>query len=253
MKRHLVLVALSVAALLPGTMWAASLGDDASNRLKTSATVLKEIASNPDKGIPQDVLAMAKCIVVIPHLVKAGLLVGGKYGRGIAVCRTNGGETHGGETQNDRAKQAAHAHWSAPAFITIGGGSVGLQIGAEGVDLVMLVMNDKGLQQLLSSKFEFSVEGSVAAGPVGSNTSVGSNPNLNTQMLIYSLSKGAFVGQTLEGAVIEQDRDTTKAVYGSDLPFNKILLGQTAPPASAAPFLHAGADLSHQAGKQRTR
>ncbi len=258
MTRRPFSITLCLAALLPVSMWAASVGNDASNRLKSSATVLEEVASNPGKGIPPNVLARAKCIVVIPHLVKAGLLVGGKYGRGVAVCRTNEGKvsaggTGTGEAANERAKKASNAHWSAPAFITIGGGSIGLQIGAEDVDLVMLVMNNKGLQQLLSSKFEVSVEGSAVAGPIGGTTAVSSNPDLNAQVLVYSLSKGAFVGQNLEGAVIEQDADTTKAVYGSKVPFNKILLGQTVPPATAKPFLQAVSELSHQAGKEQAR
>lgn len=258
MKRLLLTLTISLAALFPSSMWAASVGNDASNRLKSSATVLEEVASNPNKGIPPNVLARAKCIVVIPHLIKAGLLVGGKYGRGVAVCRTNereapAGKTGTGAAANERAKKASNAHWSAPAFVTIGGGSIGLQIGAEDVDLVMLVMNNKGLQQLLSSKFEVSVEGSAVAGPVGGTTAVSSNPDLNAQVLVYSLSKGAFVGQNLEGAVIEQDPDTTKAVYGRKIPFNEILLGQIAPPATAKPFLQAVSELSHQAGKEQAR
>ena len=128
---------------------------------------------------------------------------------------------------------------------------MGLQLGAEGIDLVMLIMNEKGLQQLLSSKFELSVEGSAAAGPVSGNTTVGSNANLSTEMLVYSLSKGVFAGQTLEGAVIEEDSDATKAVYGSKLPMNKILEGQAKTPASAGPLLQAVNDLSHEAGRQQ--
>lgn len=250
MKRDLVLGVFSLAALLGNLAWAASASDDAAQRLSNSANVLKEVANARDKGIPEQVLTRAKCIVVIPNLVKAGLVVGGKYGHGVAVCRTNGNPN---ETPNQRAKGAANAHWSAPAFITIGGGSVGLQIGAEGMDLVMLVMNNSGLQRLLSSKFEFSVEGSAAAGPVGRNASVGSNPNLNTQMLIYSLTKGAFVGQALEGAVIEQDSDATKAVYGSNVSFKNILLGEVPPTSSASPFLQAVTQITHQVGAEQAR
>ena len=130
---------------------------------------------------------------------------------------------------------------------------MGLQIGAEGMDLVMLVMNNSGLQRLLSSKFEFSVEGSAAAGPVGRNASVGSNPNLDTQMLIYSLTKGAFVGQALEGAVIEQDSDATKAVYGSNVSFKNILLGEVPPTSSASLFLQAVTQITHQVGAEQAR
>ena len=249
MKRNLLLLTAICGALMLSTFgYGASAGEDTSNRLNSAAKVLKEIADNPDKGIPQAALVRAKCVVIIPNLIKAGVLVGGKYGHGVAVCRTRNDETPA-----ERANHAADAHWSAPAFLTIGGGSIGLQIGAEGTDLVMLVMNDKGLQQLLSSKMEVSVEGSAAAGSASGSTAVGSNPNLNTELLVYSRSKGAFAGQTLEGAVIEEDSDATKAVYGSDVSLNKILRGETAPPAVAAPLLHAVADLSHQAGRQQAR
>ncbi len=180
------------------------------------------------------VLKNSKCIVVIPHLVKAGFIVGGKHGRGVAVCRTSAG-------------------WSAPAFISVGGGSWGLQIGAEGVDLVMLVMNDKGLQHLLSSKFEVTGEASAAAGPVGRHASAGTDWKLNTELLTYSRSRGIFAGLTLEGAVVEQDADSTVAIYGSDVSFKKILLGDVAAPASAAPFLQAVADINHQARAQEAR
>jgi len=168
---------------------------------------------------------------VVPHLVKAGFIFGAKHGRGVAVCRTSDG-------------------WSAPAFITVGGGSWGLQIGAEGVDLVMLVMNHKGLEHLLSSKFEVTGEGSAAAGPVGRHASAGTDWKLNTEMLTYSRSRGIFAGLTLEGAVVERDADSTVAIYGSDIPFKKILLGEVAAPAPAMPFLRAVAEISHQARKQ---
>jgi len=231
MKRHLVLVVLSLTALLGNLAWAGSAREDATERLQNSANVLKEIGAAPDKGIPDEVLKGSQCIVVVPHLVKAGFIFGAKHGRGVAVCRTSEG-------------------WSAPAFITVGGGSWGLQIGAEGVDLVMLVMNHKGLEHLLSSKFELTGEGSAAAGPVGRHASAGTDWKLNTEMLTYSRSRGVFAGLTLEGAVVERDADSTVAIYGSDIPFKKILLGEVAAPAPATPFLRAVAEISHQARKQ---
>lgn len=231
MKRQLVLVIVSFAALLGNLAWAGSAREDSTERLQNSGDVLKEIASAPDKGIPEEVLQDAKCMVVVPHLVKGGFIVGAKHGRGVAVCRTSEG-------------------WSAPAFISVGGGSFGLQIGAEGVDLVMLVMNDKGLQHLLSSKFEITGEGSAAAGPVGRHASAGTDWKLNTELLTYSRSRGIFAGLTLEGAVIEQDADSTTAIYGSDIPFKKILLGEVAAPDPAVPFLRAVEDISHQAKAQ---
>ena len=219
MKKALSVVLLGLITLV-GTMASATAREDSVERLQKAGDVLKEIMGAPDKGIPEEVLNDAKCIVVVPHLIKAGFVFGGKHGRGVASCRT----AHG---------------WSAPAFISVGGGSWGLQIGAEGIDLVMLVMNDKGLQHLLSSKFELSGEGSVAAGPVGRHASAGTDWKLNTEMLTYSRSKGAFAGLTLEGAVVEQDADSTEAIYGKDIAFRKVLMGGVRPPASAAPFMAA--------------
>ncbi|MGB9204093.1 MAG: lipid-binding SYLF domain-containing protein [Terriglobales bacterium] len=234
MKRHLVLVVLALAALLVNLSWAGSVREDSTERLQNSADVLKEIAAAPDKGIPDEVVKNSKCIVVVPHLVKAGFIVGAKHGRGVAVCRTREG-------------------WSAPAFISVGGGSWGLQIGAEGVDLVMLVMNDSGLRHLLSSKFEITGEGSAAAGPVGRHASAGTDWKLNTELLTYSRSRGIFAGLTLEGAVVEQDADSTVAIYGNDLPFKKILMGEVAAPAPATSFLRAVAAISHQARAEEAR
>lgn len=234
MKRNLVLVVVNLAVLLGSLAWAGSVREDATERLQNSAYVLKEIAAAPDKGIPEEVLSNSKCIVVVPHLVKAGFIVGGKHGRGVAVCRTSTG-------------------WSAPAFISVGGGSWGLQIGAEGVDLVMLVMNHQGLEHLLSSKFELTGEGSAAAGPVGRHASAGTDWKLNTELLTYSRSRGVFAGLTLEGAVVEQDADATVAIYGNDLPFRKILMGEVATPASARSFLQAVADIRHHAKAKEAR
>ena len=234
MKRHLVLVVLTLTALLVSLSWAGSVREDSTERLQNSGDVLKEIAAAPDKGIPDEVLNSSKCIVVVPHLVKAGFIFGAKHGRGVAACRTSAG-------------------WSAPAFISVSGGSWGLQIGAEGVDLVMLVMNDSGLQHLLSSKFELTGEGSAAAGPVGRHASAGTDWKLNTEMLTYSRSRGIFAGLTLEGAVVEQDADATVAIYGNDIPFKKILMGEVAAPAPATPFLRAVAAISQQASAREAR
>jgi len=228
MKRHLVLVVLSLSGLLASLAWAGSAREDATKRLENSADVLQEITAAPDKGIPEEVLGTAKCLVVVPHLVKGGFIVGAKHGRGVAVCRTSSG-------------------WSAPAFISVSGGSGGLQIGAEGVDLVMVVMNDKGLQHLLSSKFEITGEGSAAAGPVGRHASAGTDWKLNTEFLTYSRSRGIFAGLTLEGAVIEQDADSTIAIYGNDVSFKNTLLGNVPSPASAEPLMRAVAHATRQA------
>src|SRR5215469_4198143 len=234
MKRHLVLVVLSVSGLLASLAWAGSAREDATKRLENSADVLQEITAAPDKGIPEEVLGDAKCLVVVPHLVKGGFIVGAKHGRGVAVCRTSSG-------------------WSAPAFISVSGGSGGLQIGAEGVDLVMVVMNDKGLQHLLSSKFEITGEGSAAAGPVGRHASAGTDWKLNTELLTYSRSRGIFAGLTLEGAVIEPDSDSTVAIYGKDESFRRVLLGEVAAPASAAQFIAAVQHASHKANEREAK
>jgi lipid-binding SYLF domain-containing protein len=234
LKRSLVIVVmLSLVTLLGNIAWATA-EEDSVERLQNSANVLKEIMDAPDKGIPQEVLDNAKCIVVVPHLIKAGFIVGGKHGRGVASCRTASG-------------------WSAPAFISVGGGSWGLQIGAEGIDLVMLVMNDKGLQHLLSSKFQISGEGSAAAGPVGRHASAGTDWKLDSELLTYSRSKGAFAGLTLEGAVVEQDADSTTAIYGKDIPFRRVLMGNVKPPAAAAPFMAAVSMAGHEAAAHEAK
>jgi lipid-binding SYLF domain-containing protein len=214
--------------------WAGTAKEDSADRLQKSAEVLTQVAQAPDKGIPEEVLAKAKCIAVVPHLVKGGLVFGGKHGRGVATCRTTNG-------------------WSAPAFISVGGGSWGLQIGVEGVDLIMLIMNDKGMEQLLSSKFQVSGEGSAAAGPVGRHASAGTDWKLDTQMLTYSRSKGAFAGLTLEGAVIQQDSDSTNAVYGKDVSFRSVLTGKVPTPELAAPFEKAVSQVARNAEAHETK
>src|SRR5580765_4034488 len=223
MKKTMSLLLMSFMGLVGTCAWAGSAREDTVDRLQKSVDVLHAVMAAPDKGIPEEVLTGAKCILVVPDLIKGGFVFGGKHGRGVASCRTSSG-------------------WSAPAFVSVGGGSWGLQIGVEGVDLVMLVMNEQGLQHLLSSKFEVTGEGSAAAGPVGRHASAGTDWMLNTELLTYSRSRGAFAGLTLEGAVMEQDSDSTRAIYGSDLPFKKILLGNIAAPAQAAPFLQAVAE-----------
>src|SRR5580700_5408754 len=226
MKNLAVLSLMTLFGLLTNTAIAASARQDSLDRLQNSANVLQEVMAAPDKGIPEEVLEGAKCIVVVPHLVKAGFIVGGKHGRGVATCRTATG-------------------WSAPAFISVGGGSWGLQIGVEGVDLVMLIMNDRGLQHLLSSKFELSGEGSASAGPVGRHASAGTDWTLNTEVLTYSRSRGIFAGITLEGAVVEQDDDSTLAIYGKEHAFRSILSGEVQAPPSTVEFMRSIRRTSH--------
>jgi SH3 domain-containing YSC84-like protein 1 len=193
----------------------------ADDRLQNAAQVLQQVMGTPDKGIPEEILKSAKCIAVVPHMLKGGFIFGAENGKGVATCRlANGG-------------------WSAPAFFAITGGSWGLQIGAEGVDLVMMIMNDKGMQKMLDSKFRIGAQASAAAGPIGRHASAGTDYKLDTQMLTYSRSKGAFAGATLEGSDIRPDKDSTLAVYGRDYTPRAILTGKVRPPAAARSFLAA--------------
>ena len=228
MKQIVSLLLLGCIGLVGSYAWAGSAREDSVARLQSSVDVLQAIMAAPDKGIPEEVLSNAKCILVVPDLIKGGFIFGGKHGRGVASCRTSAG-------------------WSAPAFVSVGGGSWGLQIGVEGVDLVMLVMNDQGFQHLLSSKFQLSGEGSVAAGPVGRHASAGTDWKMNTQVLTYSRSKGAFAGLTLEGAVVRQDDDSTRAIYGKNMKFRNILSGKVSTPKSADAFMKAVSDAGQQA------
>jgi len=228
MKKIISLLLMSFMGLVGTFAWARSGREDTVDRMQKSVDVLHAIMSTPDKGIPEEVLSGAKCILVVPDLIKGGFIFGGKHGRGVASCRTS----HG---------------WSAPAFVSVGGGSWGLQIGIEGVDLVMLVMNDQGFQHLLSSKFELTGEGSVAAGPVGRHASAGTDWKMNTEMLTYSRSKGVFAGLTLEGAVVQQDNDSTHAIYGRHMMFRNILSGKASTPASADAFVKAVSEAGQQA------
>src|SRR5712664_2703305 len=188
-------------------------------RAQAAATVLDEIQGAPDQGIPQEVLGSAECVAVIPTLLKGGFIVGGRYGKGVASCRTPKG-------------------WSAPAFFTIGGGSFGLQIGGEAVDLVMLIMNKDGMKNLLSSNFKLGADASVAAGPVGRHASADTDWKMRAQVLTYSRARGAFAGLELTGAVIKQDKDSTGDFYGRMVPFKTSLEGNIEAPQAAFPFLN---------------
>ena len=187
-------------------------------RLKAPANVLQEIMSAPDKGIPEEILNDAKCIVVVPSMVKFALGIGGHYGKGVATCRTANG-------------------WSAPAPILLTGGSWGLQFGGQAVDLVMLVMNQKGMDHLLSSKFKIGVDASAAAGPVGRNAEAGTDWKMKAEVLTYSRARGLFAGIDLSGSVIKQDKDETRVLFGKMVPFETILNGKVPPPKAAEPFL----------------
>ena len=225
MKKLITLVAV---LSLTSFGWAASDREETTDRLDHAGAVLHEIMSAPDKGIPEEVLEHAKCVAVVPHMIKGGLVIGAENGRGVTTCRTANG-------------------WSAPAFFAITGGSWGLQIGVEGVDLVMIIQNEKGMQQLLSSKFQLGADASAAAGPVGRHASANTDWKLETEILTYSRARGAFAGLTLTGASIRRDDDSTEAIYGHDVSTRSILHGDVAVPPSAHAFLDAIRDAKAQA------
>jgi len=225
---------MTLAAVLSMTSiaWAGSNREATEDRLEHAGQVIHEIMAAPDKGIPQEVLEHAKCIAVVPHMLKGGFVFGAENGRGVATCRTDNG-------------------WSAPAFFSITGGSWGLQIGIEGVDLVMIIQNEDGMKHLINSNFELGADASAAAGPVGRHASADTDWKLNTEVLTYSRAKGAFAGLTLTGASIRRDDDSTEATYGHDVSTRHILSGKVAVPASAEPFLAAVRDAKAQAVASR--
>lgn len=202
----------------------------AADRAQAAADVLNEIQGAPDKGIPQEVLGSAECVAVVPSLLKGGFIVGARYGRGLASCRTAKG-------------------WSAPAFFVVQGGSVGFQIGGQAVDLVMLIMNDNGMKHLLSSKFELGADASVAAGPVGRHAEGNTDWKMRAEVLTYSRARGIFAGVSLNGAVIKQDKDSTREVYGRMVPFRTSLTGEVEAPAAANTFLTTLAKWAQEAAK----
>ncbi len=199
---------------------AESIREATTDRLDNAGNVLHEIMGAPDNGIPEEILEHAKCVAVVPHMMKGGFVFGGENGRGVATCRTAEG-------------------WSAPAFFAITGGSWGLQIGLEGVDLVMIIQNEKGMQQLLASKFQLGADASAAAGPVGRHASADTDWKLDTEILTYSRAKGAFAGLTLSGASIRRDDDSMQAVYGRRVTTRDVLTGHATATPSAEPFLNA--------------
>jgi len=202
--------------------------EDEVKRAKAAAEVLDEIMAAPDKGIPQDIMESAYCVGVAPSLKKGGFVFGAEYGKGVATCRTPTG-------------------WSAPAPFRVVGGSWGLQIGVEAVDLVMLVMNKDGMEKLLSSKFKLGADASVAAGPVGRHAEGETDWKMRAEVLTYSRARGVFAGLTVNGAVIEQDADATTAFYGHPTSFRNILQGGVAAPSGSGPFLSAVKKFSAKA------
>lgn len=206
---------------------------DIAKRLDNAANVLTEIMGTPDKAIPGDVLADAKCVMVIPSMIHIAVGFGGRHGKGVATCRTPNG-------------------WSAPAPVDLTGGSWGLQLGGEAVDLVMLVMNEKGLQHLLSSKFKIGAEASGAAGPVGRQAAGSTDWKMKSEILSYSRSRGAFAGINLNGASVKQDKDETAVMYGKVIPFNALLSGKVPAPAISKNFLSTIRKYANVAAENKT-
>jgi lipid-binding SYLF domain-containing protein len=229
------LFALAVGFSLVTASWAADKDDkdqsDIQKRIEASANVLTEIMGTPDKAIPDKVMSDAKCIAVVPSMIKIAVGFGGNHGKGVATCRT----THG---------------WSAPAPITVTGGSWGLQLGGQAVDLVMVIMNDKGMQHLLSSKFKIGADASAAAGPVGRDAAADTDWKMKAEVLTYSRARGVFAGIDLSGSAITQDKDETRLLYGKMIPFSTILDGKVPPPNGSEPFLAAVRKYSSQAKEQ---
>jgi SH3 domain-containing YSC84-like protein 1 len=202
----------------------------ASDRVQAASDVLNEIQSAPDSGIPEEILSKSECVAVVPSMLKGGFIVGAKYGRGLASCRTSKG-------------------WSSLAFFAVEGGSFGFQIGGQAVDLVMLVMNNEGMQHLLSSKFALGADASVAAGPVGRHAEGNTDWKMRAQVLTYSRARGVFAGVSLNGAVVKQDKNSTREFYGHMVTNKAALSGEVDPPAAANSFLTTLAKWAQEAAK----
>jgi SH3 domain-containing YSC84-like protein 1 len=209
-------------ALSASTLSAVAADDQAklSERLTSAQAVISEVMATPDKGIPQGILSGASCVVVIPSYKKGAFVVGAQYGQGVATCRTPRG-------------------WSAPVFVQLAGGSFGWQIGGQSTDLVLIAMNQNGLQDMLKNKVKLGADAAASAGPVGRNAQAGTDWKLNAEFLTYSRSKGLFAGLDLDGTVLSQNADETRALYGSDLPFQTILQGDQPVPEVARPFVRS--------------
>src|SRR5436190_14226616 len=217
-----VIVMMAVAATL-----GADLSTAQTKRIQEAAAVLKEIHAAPDKDVPKELWDRAKCVIVVPSLKKAAFVVGGEYGKGLMSCRTG----------ND---------WTAPVFMEIGKGSWGLQIGAQSIDLVLLVMNDRGMEKLLQDKVSLGAEASVAAGPVGRDARAATDAQMGAEILSYSRAQGLFAGVNLSGGVLRPDNDNNRDLYGKDIAPRDVLAGgKVTPPPAAQPFM----DALRQTGK----
>ena len=209
-------LAATAIAVAP-SMFAA---ESATKRLNDAADVVRDMMHMDDKGVPQELVDQAQCVVVVPGLKKAGFIVGGKFGRGFAVCR----------------KGSGGAGWSAPASVRVEGGSVGFQIGGSEQDVILIVKNKAGEEKLLQDKFTIGGEASAAAGPLGRNLSAQTDAQMKAEILSYSRSRGLFAGISLEGATLRQDTEANSEIYGAEMTNKQILDGSVKAPAAAARF-----------------
>jgi len=213
-----IVLVCAIACLTAVSAASPNVAGKAGDRVQAAADVLTEIQAAPDQGIPETVLGSAECVAVVPAMLNGGFLVGARYGRGVASCRTPKG-------------------WSTPSFFMIEGGSFGFQIGGQAVDLVMLIMNNEGMRNLLSSKFKLGGDASVAAGPVGRAAAADTDWKLRAQILSYSRARGVFAGVALDGAIVKQDKDSTREFYGHMVTPQASLQGLVPSPQAAYPFL----------------
>ncbi len=216
MKKLVLLCVIFSLTAVAG--YAADDNTKVADRVQAAADVLNEIQGAPDQGIPEEVLGSAECVAVVPSMLKGGFIVGARYGKGVASCRTPKG-------------------WSSLSFFSIKGGSFGLQIGGQAVDLVMLIMNQNGMRNMLNSKFKLGADASVAAGPVGRHAAADTDWKMRAQVLSYSRARGAFAGLELSGAAISQDKDSTRDFYGHMVSTKASLDGEVEAPKAAYPFL----------------
>jgi len=220
MLKTLTFVAAGAAVLTTG-LWAQEENPD--HRLRSAASVFHEMVSAPDKGIPRDLLEKAQCVIIVPGLKKAGFIFGADYGKGYALCRHEGG-------------------WTGPAAITLGGGSFGAQIGVESTDIIMLVMDRKGMEKLASDKFTVGVDASVAAGPVGRTSSADTDASLHAEILSWSRAHGVFAGISADGTVVKKDGGEDRKMYGMEVSEHAVLYGEVPPPAAGRVLM---AELDH--------
>jgi len=228
MKKVVIAASLAISA----TMWA----ETAQERLTETTTVLNEIMQTPDKGIPQDLFAKAECVIILPSVKKAAFVVGGEYGKGFASCR-----------------DTTHSSWGPPSAVQLEGGSVGFQIGGSATDLVLLVMNRKGMDKLTGDKFTLGADASVAAGPVGRTASAQTNARMDAEILSWSRSKGVFAGISLKGASLRPDKSENRALYGNDVTAKEILAGSMKAPAGATSLNSALTKYSTVTNADRTK